>query len=317
MNLYKVDKQKLIPIEPLDFKLERNIQNLIEANTRELFSLEFVSSEFTIGEFRLDSLCFDEESNSFVIVEYKKGSSYSVIDQGYSYLSTMLNNKADFILEYNESMASSIKKSDVDWSASRVIFVSPSFNSYQKNSVNFKDVPFELWEIQGFNGDLISLKQHRSTSKESIKKFAKNNQVIDNVSSEVKVYREEDVIAKSNESIKLLWNELKERLSALSNVEFVPNANSAYIKFTKNAKGVCYFSFKKQLIKGEIIRGNIYPDGKKSKNFFVIDDPKDMCKDYNFTYKSGIEGHRYLFDISNDANLDYIEMLIKQKYNQI
>ena len=83
MNLYKINKNKLIPIESLDFSLEKNIQNLVEANTRELFSLEFVSSEFSISEFRLDSLCFDEESNSFVIVEYKKGSSYSVIDQGW------------------------------------------------------------------------------------------------------------------------------------------------------------------------------------------------------------------------------------------
>jgi len=317
MNLYKINKNKLIPIESLDFSLEKNIQNLVEANTRELFSLEFVSSEFSISEFRLDSLCFDEESNSFVIVEYNKGSSYSVIDQGYSYLSTMLNNKADFILEYNENMPSSIKKNDIDWSASRVIFISPSFNSYQKNSVNFKDVPFELWEIQGFNGDLISLEQHRSTSKESIEKFAKNNQIISNVSSEVTVYKEEDVIAKSNASIKLLWDELKERLTNLSNVEFVPNSNSSYIKFTKHGKGVCYFNFKKQYIKGEIIRGNIYPDGKKSKNFFVIDDPKNICKEYNFTFKSGIEGHRYRFEIKNKSNLDYLEMLIKQKYNQV
>jgi len=317
MNLYKSNEQKLISIEPLDFKLEKDIQNLVEANTRELFGLEFVSSEFTIGEFRLDSLCFDEETNSFVIVEYKKGSSYSVIDQGYSYLSTMLNNKAEFILEYNEKMPSSIKKNDVDWSASRVIFVSPSFNSYQKNSINFKDVPFELWEIQKFGGDLVSFEQYRSTSKESIKKFAKNNQIINNVSSEVTVYKEEDVLAKSSQSIQLLWSELKERLANLSNVEFVPNANSGYIKFTKHGKGVCYFKFKKQFIKAEIIRGNIYPDGKKSKNFFVIDDPKNICKEYNFTYKSGIQGHRYLFDTRSNISLDYLEMLIKQKYNQI
>ena len=62
-----------------------------------LFGLELVTSEFTLGKFRLDSLCFDFENNAFVIVEYKKGSSYSVIDQGYSYLSLMLNNKADFV----------------------------------------------------------------------------------------------------------------------------------------------------------------------------------------------------------------------------
>jgi hypothetical protein len=36
--------------------------------------------------------------------EYKKGRSESVIDQGYSYLSTMLNHKADFILEYKDEL---------------------------------------------------------------------------------------------------------------------------------------------------------------------------------------------------------------------
>jgi len=97
-----------------------------------------------VGEFRLDSLCYDNETNSFVVIEYKRGSSYSVIDQGYSYMSVMLNNKSDFILEYIEETGRSLKKSEVDFSQSRIIFISQSFNSYQKNSVNFKDVPFEL-----------------------------------------------------------------------------------------------------------------------------------------------------------------------------
>ena len=72
MNLYKLKKTSLVSIEPLDFKLEKDIQSLVEANTRELFNLEFVSSEFSIGEFRLDSLCFDEETGAFVIIEYKE-----------------------------------------------------------------------------------------------------------------------------------------------------------------------------------------------------------------------------------------------------
>ena len=93
MKLFSLNKDKLDPINGIPFKLERDIQNLIENNTSEIFDLEFVSSEFRIGDFRIDSLCFDNETNSFVIIEYKKGSSYSVIDQGYSYLSIMLNNK--------------------------------------------------------------------------------------------------------------------------------------------------------------------------------------------------------------------------------
>lgn len=71
-----------------------------------------------MGDFRIDTLAFDESSNSFVIIEYKKGNSYSVVDQGYSYLSTMVNNKAEFILEYNEKTNDVLKRNDVDWTSS-------------------------------------------------------------------------------------------------------------------------------------------------------------------------------------------------------
>ena len=147
MDLYNLKKNKLEEVQRLSFDLEKDIQSLIEENVETLFNLEFVSSEFTVGEFRLDSLCYDNETNSFVVIEYKRGSSYSVIDQGYSYMSVMLNNKSDFILEYIEKTGRSLKKSEVDFSQSRIIFISQSFNSYQKNSVNFKDVPFELWAM--------------------------------------------------------------------------------------------------------------------------------------------------------------------------
>jgi len=157
MDLYKLNNSKLEQLEPEPFKLERDIQTLIEDNCREIFNLKFVKTEFTIQKYRIDSLCFDEESNSFVIIEYKKTHSYSVIDQGFSYLSTMLNNKADFVLEFNESTGDKLKRDEVDWSQSRVIFVSPSFNSYQKDSVNFRDMPFELWEIKQYQNELIRL----------------------------------------------------------------------------------------------------------------------------------------------------------------
>ena len=87
MDLYSIKGDRLNSVELKSFKKEREIQELVEKNTETLFDVDFVSSEFKIGEFRIDTLCFDNETNSFVIIEYKKGSSYSVIDQGYSYLS--------------------------------------------------------------------------------------------------------------------------------------------------------------------------------------------------------------------------------------
>ena len=132
MDLYNLKKNKLQEVKRVPFKLEKEIQKLIEENVENLFSLEFISSEFSVGGFRLDSLCFDNQTNSFVVIEYKKGSSYSVIDQGYSYMSIMLNNKSDFILEYIEKTGKPLKKDEVDFSQSRIIFISQSFNSYQK-----------------------------------------------------------------------------------------------------------------------------------------------------------------------------------------
>ena len=151
MNLYISENNKLKQIDKDTFDLEKDIQSLVETNLETIFNLEFVSSEFIINEFRIDTLAYDNENNCFVIIEYKKGSSYSVIDQGYSYMSVMLNNKSDFILEYIEKTGKSLKKGEVDFSQSRIIFISQSFNSYQKNSVNFKDVPFELWEIKKYS----------------------------------------------------------------------------------------------------------------------------------------------------------------------
>jgi hypothetical protein len=99
---------------------------------------------------RIDSLALDTETNSFVIIEYKRGKSFSVIDQGYAYLSLMLNNKADFILEYFEKTGEQVKKNEISWSESRVIFVANSFTIHQRQAINFKDLPIELREAKKY-----------------------------------------------------------------------------------------------------------------------------------------------------------------------
>lgn len=152
MALFNISNQdKLEQIKELPFKLEKEIQNLTEQNIRNIFGLDFVRSEFSLNNFRIDTLAFDKDASSFVIIEYKRDKNFSVIDQGYAYLSLMLNNKADFILEYNENCKDTLKRDDIDWSQSRVLFISPSFTTYQKEAINFKDLPIELWEVKRYN----------------------------------------------------------------------------------------------------------------------------------------------------------------------
>lgn len=316
MDLYSLKNNKLEQIDNESFKLEKDIQSLIEENVEKIFNLEFITSEFSINEFRLDSLCYDNDTNSFVIIEYKKGSSYSVIDQGYSYMSVMLNNKSDFILEYNEKKDKNLKRDEVDWSQSRIIFISPSFNTYQKNSVNFKDVPFELWEIKKFSNNLISLNRHKSSSSESISKVEGNkNTLIKNVNKQVSVYNEEHHTKKLNKSISHLWVNLKQKLLELNNVDL--RFTKHYIGLVFEQKNSCEITFRKTKIDITVNRGIEYTDGTKSKTFFVLDDPKNISKPLSWTWKNGTKGHIYSINYDDKSDLDYIIFLIKQKYDSI
>ena len=282
-----------------------------------LFNIKLITSEFSVGDFRLDSLCFDEESNSFVIVEYKRGSSYSVIDQGYSYLSVMLNNKAEFILEYNEKFNTPLKRSEVDWSSSRVVFVSPSFNTYQRNSVNFNDVPFELWEIKRFDGGLVMLEAIRSSSNQSVANITGPDKggVISDVSKEVKVVSESDHIKGVSKTVSVLWSELRSRYEDQPDVSIYANKSYVGLKRADKLFGAIRF-FKNHMVI-DFSRGDIKVDGSKSKGFFELEDPKGVSEERSWTYKSGVIGNSYMIKLSEKTDLDYVVYLINQKYESL
>ena len=315
MNIYKLTKGELIEVDRDTFPLEKDIQSLVEKNLENLFGLEFVSTEFKVGDYRIDTLAFDRDSSAFVIIEYKKGHSYSVIDQGYSYLSAMLQSRAEFILEHNEKSGEALKRDDIDWSQSKVIFVSPSFNSYQKNSVNFKDVPFELWEIRRFSGDLVVLEQHKTSSSDSIEQFEKGNSTISNVSSEIRVSDEAEHTSKTSEECVAIWNNIKDFFAGLEDVRYKVIGRK-YISINKNNRGVCFVKFRKGSLLIDVVRGNISAEEKKSKKFFSFDDPKRLCVEKDRPY---VDQRRYSYklEINSKTDLDYALWLLKQKYDSI
>jgi RecB family endonuclease NucS len=60
------------------FRLESNVQKLVEYNMKTIFGIDFVASEFELKGLRVDSLGHDQESKSFVIVEYKRDRNSSI-----------------------------------------------------------------------------------------------------------------------------------------------------------------------------------------------------------------------------------------------
>src|SRR3712207_5258862 len=162
MGIFQIKNKQLERLEEAPFKLERELQLLFESHLEQITGLEFISSEFSIQNQRLDTLAFDNENQSFVIIEYKRSTNYSVLDQGISYLSTLLKYKADVVLEYQAQTGKLLTKKAVDWSQSKVAFVSPFFTPFQKQAVDFKDLNIELWEVKRFAEDRKSTRLNSS-----------------------------------------------------------------------------------------------------------------------------------------------------------
>ena len=305
MKLYTIqDKTELKPVSNIKFDLEREIQVLFENNLDELFNLQFVKSEFSIKNFRIDTLGYDSENKSFVIIEYKKDRNFSVIDQGYTYMSLMLNNKSDFILEYNENCGGVLKRDDIDWTQSKVIFVSPHFTEYQKHSINFKDVPFELWEVKKYENNMIGLVQHKTTSDESISTISDDKtNVVNQVSKEVKVYNEDDHLnqSKISETIKEVYHNLRDRILNIGgDVNVVPK--KSYIGYKRKTN---FFDV--------LIQRNdlwCWINMKKGE----LDDPKNLCRDITTIGHYG--NGDYDIRINENTDLDYVMFLINQSYKK-
>ena len=82
MPLFKIENNKLNQQKINPFKLEVHIQSLFANNLKEIFNLIFLKEEFVVGDYRLDIMAYDEENNSFVIIEFKRDSKNTAIPQG-------------------------------------------------------------------------------------------------------------------------------------------------------------------------------------------------------------------------------------------
>ncbi len=298
MALYSIGKP-FEHVKEISFRIEREIQTLVESNLYLLLRLKLIKTEFSLNNFRIDTLAFDSESRAFIIIEYKRDKTFSVIDQGYAYLSLMLNNKADFILEYNESQNSSLKRSDVDWTQSKVIFISPSFTNYQKEAINFKDLPIELWEIKKFENHTVSFEQiQKLTAKESIKTITSSNDAVTHVNKEVKVYTEQDHLSKVDFETRELYEQFKTRLLNLDGkVSSQPKKQTIGFKIDNNI-------FCDLVLQGKGLK--IYLNLKSGE----LKDPKKIARDVSNVGHWG--NGAYEIKLPDMEDVDYILSLVKQ-----
>lgn len=298
MKIFRNVNEKLEELNEVTFKLEREIQNIFESNLNALMGLELVKSEFTIKNKRIDTLAYDKQTNAFIIIEYKRDKNLSVVDQGFTYLSLMLENKADFIVEYNENLKSSLKRDDVDWTQTRVAFVSTAFTENQIQATNFKDIAIELWEIKRYENNIIAVTPIKKTnSAASIKPVIQQNQSLKIVTDEIKVYTEEELLAGGSDETRELYFRFKDAILNLADdIEVV--ANKLYIAFKKRNNIITMNVQRKQ------IRMWI------NARYGELNDAKGITKNVANIGHWGTGD--YEVAVSDDKDLEYIMSLIKQ-----
>jgi predicted transport protein len=305
MSIFKIEKDNLTDIKELKIDLEKDLQTITEKNLETIFGLKFISSEFSLQGFRIDTLSFDEEISAFVIIEYKKDRSFSVVDQGFSYLSLMLNNKDSFILEYARKFKIDIDKIKIDWSQSRVIFLANSFTTYQQNAINFKDLPIELWEVKKHDNQTILYNQLRATDgKESIKTISKNK-IIANVSREVKKYSIEDHFKPGWDNSRDLFEQIRVKIFELdSRIE--EKVNKYYI------------GFKMPVLKWNVCV--IHPYMSKIELNLIRVDKEDLKdpegKIIKIPWQERGWGKSCNYIVTNQNDIDYALFLVKQVYDK-
>ncbi len=300
MPLYKIAEKKIEPIKETPFKLEEDIQEIVESNLDSLFGFRFVKSEFQIGGLRIDTLAFDTDAKSFVIIEYKKDRNFSVVDQGLSYLGLMLNNKADFILEFNEHCDASLKRNDVDWSQSKVMFISPSFTEYQLGAINFKDLPIELWEVRRYANNTVRFDQHKSSqSNATLKTVSKKGATVEKITREVKAYTEEKHLKVADTKTIDLYNRFKALVLAIGS-DITIRPMKVYIAF-RTTTNITDVEIKKKRLTISINLG-----------IGELDDPKNLTRDVS---KIGHWGNGdYQIQLSSEDELEYVVSLVRQSY---
>lgn len=281
------------------FKLEKDLQIFIENHIPDILGeeYEFVCTEFTVGDFRIDSLAFNKETKSFIIIEDKKVENKSLVDQGLTYLKLLRDRKADFILKYNEIKGTNYNISDIDISQSKVIFFSPYYNKYQIYSSDYQNIPFELYKVTKYEDDIVDIEKIEKTSKERMDNSIFSELLTTKDSKEeIKVYTEEEHLSYANENIREVYETLKEKTLELGDIDV--DVKKVYIAF-KGRRNIIDIEFYKNKLAVSI-------NMKKG----TLKDPLNITTDISEIGHCGNGDYRV--NIYNIDDIDKIIPLIKQ-----
>lgn len=297
MPIFKIiGDKKIKELKSESFKLEIDLQRFIDKNLKEIFGLEFIKTEFGGQGLYIDTIAYDPETKSPVLIEYKKDTYQSVVDQGMAYLHWLLTHKGDYQVALTEKLG----KREIDWSQPKVIFIAKRFNPHQIYASGFKNASFELYRYD-LCGDIFLIEPVEVPKSDvSITSVLKTKEV-KTVTQQVKTYTMADHLGKANDQTRALFEKLQKLIFSLDE-RIQEKPVSWYIGYRIRWANFCSIAIYKEKLK-------IYVRKKE------LEDPKSLFKKVSAKWGWGKTPLWYT-EISSDKNIDYIFGAIRQAYKE-
>jgi predicted transport protein len=202
-------------------------------------------------------------------------------------------------LEYLEKIGKPLKKSEVDWSQTRVMFIGPKFTTYQKRALS-PNLPFELWEVNLYEGGLIEYDEITPLGSE--KKLDKKSITLTGTAAkEIKTYTVDDHLKNASQETKEMFQKLREQILLLdSNIK--EKAVSWYIGYQLKGYNIAFVQ--------------VYTKDKLMVNV-AVEKPIDPEKRLQIAPKSW-QGWNKIplarFSLTKEKDITYIMRIINQSY---
>lgn len=255
MAIFEIDKGKAKRVRLSEFKLEKDLQHLIENNLETIFNCRLIATEFSTGNIhsgRIDTLAISEDNNP-VIIEYKKVASSDLINQSLYYLHWIKDHKGDFQIAANKALGKDV---EVDWSDIRVICLAPEYKKYDLHAVQVMGANIELWQYKTYENGILNIeevfKRAVTSSHQPTETLTGKNPVMVEAGKKAALTRKtatytlEKHCENLDEHILDLFNAVRDYIVTLdSSIEEVPKKH--YIAYKTSQNFACLQTYRKKL----------------------------------------------------------------------
>ncbi len=167
MPLFQINNTTVQTVSQTNFKLEKDLQQLVERNLQTIFNCQFVATEFVTGAQhagRIDTLALSEDNNP-VIIEYKIQESSSLLNQSLYYLAWLQDHRGDFEIAAHRELGEDV---EVDWSDVRVICIAPGYRKYDLYAASVMGANLELWRYRLYDNNIIHFEEIHGATRQTL-----------------------------------------------------------------------------------------------------------------------------------------------------